>query len=79
MEGGFGPRSQKLSHYGLVWGWICDAGGCVRSSELPGPPSHGNLSGGELGVSYLGGPMPLCPSQEPMGGWVWPGGPHVQC
>ena len=53
--GGFGPKNQKLSHYGSVWGWICDAGGCVRSSALPGPPSHGNLSGGELGVSCLGG------------------------
>ena len=32
--GGFGPKSRKPSHYGSVWGWICDADGCVRSSEV---------------------------------------------
>jgi hypothetical protein len=52
--GGFGPKSRKPSHYGSVWSWICDVSGCVKSSELTGPPSHGNISGGELGVSCLG-------------------------
>ena len=51
---GFGHKSRKPSHYGLVWGRICDADRCVGSSELTCPPLYGNLSGGELGVTCLG-------------------------
>ena len=54
--GGLGPKVKNQAI--MAWfeaGFVMWVGGCVRSSELSGPPSHGNLSGGELGVNCLDG------------------------